>query len=143
MDYYSSADTYVVKEHARYMPRPLNAGVEIIPLTSPNELGLGQTLALQVLHNGIPVENARVVVVYDDEHYTEHRDGDLYDVENIRESNIHADSEGKFSFTPKQAGLVLLFVTVHKKRDDSLWESHNTSLTLEVHPPFGHAMHRH
>ena len=143
MNYYSSADTYVTKDHAHYTARSLNTGVEIIPLVSPNELSLGGTLRLQVLNNGIPVENARVVVAYDDEHYTEHRDGDLYDVENIRGSNIYADSEGKFTFTPKQAGLVLLFVTVHKKIDSSLWESYNTSLTLEVHPPFGHAMHQH
>lgn len=143
LSYYSSADVYVVKNNANYTPNPLNEGVEIIPLTSPNELSLGGSLSFQVLQNGIPVKNARIVVAYDNEHYLEHRHGDLYDVENIRESNIHADVEGKFTFTPKQAGLVLLFVTIHKKINDSLWESYNTSLTLEVHPPFGHAIHHH
>lgn len=143
MNYYSSADTYVVKGESDYTARPMNSGVEIIPLSSPNELALGDSLRFRVLNNGSPVENARVVVAYDDEHYLTHRDGDLYDVENVRDSNIYADAEGNFTFEPKQAGLVLLFVTIHDKKSDTLWESCNTSLTLEVHPPFGHVIHTH
>lgn len=141
MQYYNSADTYIMKGNPDYKSMPLNKGVEIIPLSSPNRLDLGDKLSFHILDDGKPVANARIVVVYDNEHYEEHRDGDLYDVENIRESNIYADSEGRFTFTPKQAGLVLLFVTIHKKTDDTLWESWNTSLTLEVRLPGGKPHH--
>lgn len=143
LDYYNSADTYIAKGNPDYTPRPLNNGVEIIPLSSPHSLSLGGTLSFLVLNNGSPIKNARIVVAYDDEHYLKHRHGDLYDVENERESNIHSDSEGTFTFTPKQAGLVLMFVTVHKKLNNTLWESHNSSLTLEIHPTFGPAMQDH
>ena len=143
LNYYNSADVYVVKEHTRYTPRPLNEGVEIVPLTSPNELSLGGKLKLRVLNNGVPVKNARVVVAYDDDHYLEHRHGDLYDVENVCESNIQCDANGEFTFTPKKAGLVLLFVTIHHPLSETEYDSYNTSLTLEVHPPFGHAIHHH
>ena len=143
LQYFNSADVYVFKGKSNYQPSPLNKGVEIIPLTSPNELSLGKELSFSILNDGKPVENARVVVAYDDEHYLFHRHGDLYDVENVRESNIHSNSEGKFTFKPKQAGLVLLFVTIHKQINDTLYESYNTSLTLEVNPKFGRAIHEH
>lgn len=143
LQYFNSADVYVFKGKTNYHPSPLNKGVEIVPFTSPNELAVGGELSFTVLNDGTPVENARVVVAYDDEHYTFHRHGDLYDVENVRESNIHTNSQGKFTFTPKQAGLVLLFVTIHKKINDTLYESYNTSLTLEVNPKFGRAIHEH
>lgn len=135
LQYYNSADVYLSKGNPAYLPKPLNSGVEIIPLSSPNMLYLGNKLSFQVLNSGVPVPNARVVVAYENEHYEKHRKGDLYDVENTRKSNIYANSEGKFTFQPKKAGLVLLFVTVHKKIDDTLWESYNTSLTLEVRLP--------
>lgn len=135
MQYYNSADTYIVKGNPNYKARPLNKGVEIIPLSSPNRLDLGNKLSFHTLNDGEPAANTRIVVVYDNEHYEKHRDGDLYDVENIRESNMYTDSDGRFTFTPKQAGLVLLFVTIHKKIDETLWESYNTSLTLEVRLP--------
>ena len=143
LQYFNSADVYVIKGKSNYQPMALNKGVEIIPLTSPNDLYLGQELAFKVLNNGKPAKNARVVVTYDNEHYEFHRHGDLYDVENERESNIHTDSEGKFTFKPKQAGMVLLFVTIHKQINDTLYESHNTSLTMEVNPSFGRAIHDH
>ncbi len=143
LSYYNSADTYVLKGNPDYTPRPLNTGVEIIPLSSPHSLSLGGTLSFCVLNDGAPIENARIVVAYDDEHYLKRRHGNLYDVENERENNIYSNSDGIFTFSPRQAGLVLLFVTVHKKLNDSLWESYNSSLTLEVHPTFGPAMHDH
>lgn len=86
-------------------------------------------------YKGKPVPNARVVVVYDNEHYRFHRQGDLYDVENIRKSNIYADKDGMFTFKPTQAGLVMLFVTIHEKKTPTRWESYNSSLTLEVQLP--------
>ncbi len=132
LQYYNSADTYVYKDVTNYTPKPLNVGVEIIPLSSPNEMSVGKSISFQVLNEGKAVKNARVVVVYDDEHYQFHRDGDLYDVENIRESNIYTDDEGNFTFTPDKAGLLMLFVTIHKKFSPEYWESYNTSITLEA-----------
>lgn len=141
MQYFNSADTYLFKGVPNYRQTPLNEGIEIIPLSSPNELNIGDSLAFQVLDHGKPATNARVVVIYDNEHYQTHREGDFYDVENIRESNIYTNSDGRFTFTPHQAGLVLLFVTIHKKIDQTLWQSWNTSLTLEVILPGGKPHH--
>nr|WP_321411331.1 DUF4198 domain-containing protein [uncultured Carboxylicivirga sp.] len=133
LQYYSSADTYLKKGKANYKTHLVGNGVEIIPLSSPNEMISNQQTKFKVYHDGIPVANARIVVVYNNEHYEQKRIEDLYDVEDIRESTIYANEEGVFTFTPKKAGLVLLFVTIHKKIDNTLWESYNTSLTLEVH----------
>ncbi|MFV0364918.1 MAG: DUF4198 domain-containing protein [Mangrovibacterium sp.] len=132
MQYFSSADTYISKGHTDYTAKALGEGVEIIPLSSPNEIKPNESYSFQVYENGEPVPHARIVVVYDNEHYEAHRVEDLYDVENVRKSNIYADTDGIFSFTPKRAGLVLLFTTIHHKIDNSLWESYNTSVTLEV-----------
>lgn len=135
LQYYSSADTYLSKGTPAYMAGILGSGVEIIPLTSPNQLYLNGSLTLRVYQDGKPVPDARIVVVYDNEHFEKHRIEDLYDVENVRKSNIIADKEGKFTFTPRKAGMVLLFVNIHRKINDSLWESYNNSLSLEVNLP--------
>jgi len=86
----------------------------------------------KVLQDGKEVANARIVVEYDNDYYTKERAADLYDVENVRENNIHAGQDGVFSFVPEKTGLVLLFVTIHKQISDTHWESYNNSLTLEV-----------
>lgn len=133
--YYSYADTYIFKDDQKYEAKPFNKGVEIIPLTSPNGLMPGGELSFRVLENGQPVPNARIIVVADNEHYLQHRIGDLYDVDNIRESNIVANPQGEFTFQPQKAGLHFLFVTIHHQINEKLWESHNASLTLEVNLP--------
>lgn len=135
MNYYSYADTYIFKRQQKYKPVPLNKGLEIIPLASPNALLLGGELSLRVLENGKPVPNARIIVVTDNEHFSKHRIEDLYDVENVRASNIHANQQGEFTFKPQKAGLNFLFVTVHHQLNENLWESQNASLTLEVNLP--------
>ena len=133
MNYYSYADTYIFKGQQKYAAKPFNKGLEIIPLTSPNGLLLGGEGSFRVLENGKPVANARIIVVTDNEHFTKHRIEDLYDLDNVRESNIHANQQGEFTFHPKKAGLNFLFVTVHHQLNENLWESQNASLTLEVH----------
>lgn len=135
MQYYSRADTYIFKGSQKYEAKPFNQGLEIIPLTSPNNLMLGSQLAFRVMNNGKALPNARVIVVAENEHFTKHRTGDLYDIDNIRESNLLANTKGEFTFHPKQAGLYFLFVTIHNKINEALWESHNASLTLEVNLP--------
>ncbi|EIK54544.1 MAG: DUF4198 domain-containing protein [Pseudomonadaceae bacterium] len=130
--YFSRADVYVGKGATAYAPRFLNEGVEIIPLSSPHQLVKGVASLFQVLRDGQPVAGARVIVVADGEHFRKHRIGDLYDVENRRSSNIVADAQGKFSFTPQYAGLNYLLVTIHQKINRDLWHSHNAALTLEV-----------
>ena len=133
LQYFNSADTYVYKgEKTNYKPTPLNKGLEIIPLTSPNQLYLNTQLTLQGLMDGKPMPDARVVVVYDNEKYEYHRKGDLYDVENIRKNNIYTDKNGNFTFHPQKTGIMMLFVTIHKKINTQLWESYNSSLTMEV-----------
>jgi len=135
MNYYSYADTYIFKGQQKYVAKPFNKGLEIIPLASPNGLLLGGELSFQVLENGKPVPNARIIVVTDNEHFIKHRIEDLYDLDNVRASNIHANAQGEFSFHPQKAGLNFLFVTVHHQLNEQLWESQNASLTLEVNLP--------
>jgi uncharacterized GH25 family protein len=135
MNYYSYADTYIFKGQQKYVARPFNKGLEIIPLSSPNALQPGTEGSFRVLENGKPVPNARIIVVTDNEHFIKHRVEDLYDLDNVRESNIHANQQGEFSFKPKKAGLNYLFVTVHHQLNENLWESQNASLTLEVNLP--------
>lgn len=135
MNYYSYADTYIFKGQQKYKPVPLNKGLEIIPLASPNGVILGGELSLQVLEEGKPVPNARIIVVTDNEHFSKRRIEDLYDVENVRASNIHANAQGEFVFRPQKAGLNFLFVTVHHQLNEHLWESQNASLTMEVNLP--------
>lgn len=135
MNYYSYADTYIFKGQQKYQAKPFNKGLEIIPLASPNALALGSELSFQVLENGQPVPNARIIVVTDNEHFIKHRIEDLYDVENVRASNLHANQQGTFTFKPQKAGLNFLFVTVHHQLNEQLWESLNASLTLEVNLP--------
>ena len=79
-----------------------------------------------------PAPRARVIVAYDNEHYQKRRIEDLYDVENVRASNITADENGQFSITPTRGGLLYLFVTLHKRVQPDRWESHNAALTLEA-----------
>lgn len=135
LQYFSSADTYVTKGKSDYKPSLLKSGIEIIPLTPPNSIVVNQKATFRVYDNGKSVSKARIVVGYSDERYEKKIDDHYYDVENERKSNIYADDEGVFTFVPKKAGLVLLFVTIHKKIDDSLTESYNTSLTLEINLP--------
>lgn len=132
LQYYSGADTYLCKGLPNYKPQLLNKDLEIIPLSSPNAIKQNNEISFRVYQNGKPVANARVVVAYDGELYGPTRTADLYDVENTRANNLHANNDGIFTFRPEKKGLVLLFVTIHHKVDDSLWESYNSSLTLEV-----------
>ena len=90
------------------------------------------TCVVRLLQDGQPAPRARVIVAYDNEHYQKRRIEDLYDVENVRASNITADENGQFSITPTRGGLLYLFVTLHKRVQPDRWESHNAALTLEA-----------
>ena len=135
MQYYNRADAYIFKGDTSYSPRPFKQGAEIIPLSSPHRLHRGDKLSMQVLKDGLAAANARIIVVADGEHFKMPRTGDLYDVENIRSSNIVADAQGRFEFSPQTAGLNYLFVTLHDKTSAGTWVSQNAGLTLEVLPP--------
>lgn len=132
MQYFSRADVYLTKGTASYQPIPVNKGVEILPLSAPNDLVLGQEIRLRVLRDGKPAKNARVVNVHEGEHYALLRSTDLYDVENKREGHLYTNDAGELTFRPTQAGMYFLFVTLHQKISDTLWESHNAALTLNV-----------
>ena len=134
LQYFSSADTYVLWGTQGYITTLVGKGVEIIPQAAPNQINIGKPVQFSIYFNGKPAPSARVVVVYDNEHFDKYRTEDLYDVENVRKSNIIADKHGNFTFTARKAGLVLLFVNIHQKINDSLWESYNSSVSLEVNP---------
>ncbi len=132
LQYFSSADTYVCKGAANYKPMLLNSGLEIIPSSSPNKIKVNKAIKFKVYQDGIPVPNARIVVGYNNDHYYQKESIDFYHVEDQRKNNIYADKNGTFLFTPEKPGLILLFVTIHKRITDTHWESYNNSLTLEA-----------
>ncbi|MDO4708745.1 MAG: DUF4198 domain-containing protein [Pseudomonadota bacterium] len=144
MQYYSRADVYLAKGEPNYQMRASGEGIEILPLTSPNRLIVGGELRLQVLHQGKPVANARIVVGHDNEHYARHIKEDFYDVENTRPGHLHTDNAGMFTFRPEHGGLYFLFTTLHINTAPGQWDSHNAALTLEVMLPEhadGHGHH--
>lgn len=135
LQYFSSADTYITLGASNYKTFLMKKGVEIIPQSSPNKIYTNTEVKFRIYLDGMPAPNARIVVAYDNDHYLATPTTDLYDVENKRTNNIFANSNGEFCFKAQKAGLLMLFVTIHKKINDSLWESYNNSVTLEVRLP--------
>lgn len=139
LQYFSSADTYLTLGASNYKTFLMKKGVEIIPLSSPNEIYTNTETKFRIYMDGVPASNARVVVAYDNDHHLAIPTTDLYDVENKRANNIYANSNGEFTFKSQKAGLLMLFVTIHKKNNDNLWESYNNSVTLEIRLPLASA----
>jgi uncharacterized GH25 family protein len=103
------------------------AGVEIHPVTAPNDAYAGEAVKISVLDSGKPVAGAHVTVM---------RDGQIYEAQKTPELELTSDAKGEVSFTPAAPGLYLIQTRVRNASAThaALWISHTATLTLEVLP---------
>ncbi|URL57689.1 DUF4198 domain-containing protein [Luteibacter flocculans] len=75
--------------------KPTNKGLELVPVTSPNDLMAGEKATFQLLLDGKPAANLKVVAI---EGATRYRNAQ-------GEMDTTTDKDGKFSFTWPNAGM--------------------------------------
>ena len=75
--------------------KPTNKGLELVPVTSPNDLMAGEKATFQLLLDGKPAANLKVVAI---EGATRYRNAQ-------GEMDTTTDKDGKFSFTWPSAGM--------------------------------------
>jgi len=75
--------------------KPTNKGLELVPVTSPNDLVAGEKATFQLLIDGKPAANLKVVAI---EGATRYRNAQ-------GEMDTSTDKDGKFSFTWPNAGM--------------------------------------
>lgn len=75
--------------------KPTNKGLELVPVTSPNDLMAGEKATFQLLLDGKPAANLKVVAI---EGATRYRNAQ-------GEMDTTTDKDGKFSFTWPTAGM--------------------------------------
>jgi uncharacterized GH25 family protein len=75
--------------------KPTGVGIELAPITHPNDLVAGEAASFQLLRNGQPLADADVTVA---------RGGTRYR-DNPEELTVKTDADGKFSVTWPEAGL--------------------------------------
>jgi len=120
------ADVYV----SRGAPTAIGGaevGVEVHPVTAPNDAYAGEAVKVSVLDSGKPVAGALVTVL---------RDGQIYEAQKTPELELTSDASGVVSFTPAAPGLYLIQTRVRyaSATNPALWISHTATLTLEVLP---------
>lgn len=92
----SRLETFVtLGEPTRTVFTPTGVGIEMAPVTHPNDLVAGEAGVFQFLRDGQPYANADVIVA---------RDGLQYR-DNPEEQTLKTDAEGKVSITWSEAGL--------------------------------------
>ena len=74
---------------------PTGVGIEMVPVTHPNDLVAGEAGTFQFLRDGQPYANADVIVA---------RGGLMYR-DNPEETTVKTDAEGKVTITWSEAGL--------------------------------------
>lgn len=77
---------------------PTGLGLEMAPVTHPNDLVAGSAATFQFLMNGKPAANLEVTVI----------PGGIRYRDQLHEQKVTTDSDGKFSFTPKDPGMYWL-----------------------------------
>ncbi|SFW38768.1 DUF4198 domain-containing protein [Luteibacter sp. UNCMF366Tsu5.1] len=75
--------------------KPTNKGLELVPVTSPNDLVAGEKATFQLLIDGKPAANLKVVAIEGATRYRNAQD----------EMDTSTDKDGKFSFTWPNAGM--------------------------------------
>lgn len=78
--------------------KPRNVGLELVPLSSPNDLYVGDSTQFQFLLDGKPAANLDVSVIPGGARYRD----------KLNEVRTRTDADGKFSVTWKEAGMVWL-----------------------------------
>lgn len=102
-------------------------GLEIYPVTPPQDIYAGETVTVRVRENRQPLAGQTLTVIPDGQQYAVHK---------LAEQHYSSDAAGQVRFTPATAGLYLLQVRVRQPApgNPSLWLSHTATLTLEVLP---------
>lgn len=75
--------------------KPTNKGLELVPVTKPNDLMVGEKATFQLLLDGKPAANLKVAAINGATRYRNAQD----------EMDTTTDKEGKFSFTWPTAGM--------------------------------------
>ena len=98
--------------------KPVGMALEIVPVTEPMNLRVGQKAKFQLLSKGKPWVNSPVGLM----------------VEGEKERTFQkTDAEGCVSFPFAKAGKVLLYaVDLRQGKDGATWESNFTTLTVGV-----------
>ncbi|WP_293778639.1 DUF4198 domain-containing protein [uncultured Oxalicibacterium sp.] len=78
--------------------KPNNVGLELVPLSAPNDLYVGDSTQFQFLLDGKPAANLDVSVIPGGARYRD----------KLNEQRTRTDADGKFSVTWKEAGMVWL-----------------------------------
>ena len=75
--------------------KPTNKGLELVPVTKPNDLVAGEKATFQLLIDGKPAANLKVVAIDGGTRYRNKQD----------ELDTTTDKDGRFSFTWPEAGM--------------------------------------
>jgi len=120
------ADTYVTRgKPSPAALEPRGAGLELVPLTHPNEAVAGETLALRVLFDGKPVAEEAVMLHRADEAYA-----------GTAPVQATSTAEGKVEFAPAEPGVYLAMIRyrVAPAAAGEPWRSFTASVTFDVQP---------
>lgn len=103
---------------------PTGKGLELQPITHPNDIIRGETVSFQLLLDGVAAKGIKVELTPGGTAYRDKRG----------ETQAVTDEEGKFSFTPEQAGPWLLFADHTQPSATPMADEQRTMLyiTLEV-----------
>lgn len=80
---------------------PTGAGLELVPVTHPNDLVTGEAATFQLLNNGKPAANLEVTLI----------PGGIRYRDQLHERKVTTDAEGKFSTTFKEPGMYWMNAT--------------------------------
>ncbi len=81
--------------------KPTGVGLEIAPITHPNDVVVGEEVKFQLLRDGKPAAGMEVTVIA----------GGIRYRNNLNEIKVKADAEGKLVFTLKEPGMYWLNAT--------------------------------
>lgn len=120
-----SSATYITNNQpSKQVFTPTGDGLELQPITHPNDIVRGETAELKLLLDGQAAANLKVELTPNGTHYRNNRNT----------LHITTDDEGKFSFTPEQAGAWLLFAGLSQPTDNPQADEQRVMLyvTFEV-----------
>jgi Domain of unknown function (DUF4198) len=82
--------------------QPSGVGLELVPITHPNDLVQGEAASFRLVRDGKPAVNVAIAVV----------PGGICYRDNLKEMAVSTDSDGKFTVTFPDAGMYWLSATV-------------------------------
>jgi len=90
------------------LSKPSGTGLELIPVTHPNDVVTGSEATFQFVLDGKPAANAKVQLI---------RGGSRYR-DNLDELNITTDQDGKVKFKPTVAGMYWISASIEDNKVD-------------------------